>query len=68
EKAVNLGSEQFYVHYFAGLSWLDLGHPDTAMESFRRALESGYPKKLLAADPHLAIISNTAEFRFLIAD
>jgi TolB-like protein/DNA-binding winged helix-turn-helix (wHTH) protein/Flp pilus assembly protein TadD len=66
EKAVSLGSEQFYVHYFTGLSWLDLGHPDTAMESFRRAVGYGYPKKLLAADPHLDRIRNTSEFQVII--
>ncbi|MGD8964824.1 MAG: tetratricopeptide repeat protein, partial [Gammaproteobacteria bacterium] len=66
ERAVNLGPEQFYIHYFAGLSWVDLQRYDEALESLRLAVESGYPKKLLAADPHLDQIRNTPEFQAII--
>ena len=49
-----------------GLSWVDLQRYDEALESLRLAVESGYPKKLLAADPHLDQIRNTPEFQAII--
>jgi tetratricopeptide (TPR) repeat protein len=65
ERAVALGPEQFYVHYFVGLAWLNLGEEDKAIDAFRRAVSLGYPVALLKPDPQLESIRYNDEFRTL---
>jgi len=65
-KAEARGSDQFYVHYLAGLAWLDMGRSDEALASLRSSAELGYPAKLLAADPHLERLRSAPEFRVII--
>lgn len=61
-QAEALGADQFYVQYFVGLSWLDMDQPDRALESLGRAVELGYPRTLLAADPHLEKVRSSPRF------
>jgi len=42
-----------YVHYYYGLMLLHNGDPEAALASFRIAVEKGYSKQMLAADPQL---------------
>ena len=63
EKSVALGPDYYYVYYYAGLAWLELGERDMALEAFRKAAELGFPLTLLVADPQLEDISSSTEFQ-----
>jgi serine/threonine-protein kinase len=63
DTALALGPDHNYVYYYAGLAWMELGQNDEALDAFRIAVQLGYPWKLLAADPQLEGISQSADFQ-----
>ena len=52
QKASSLSPQQPYAHYYDALINAGNGNRDAALEALRRAVESGYPPALLAADPY----------------
>ncbi|HUG99243.1 MAG TPA: tetratricopeptide repeat protein [Gammaproteobacteria bacterium] len=50
------------------MAYLGLGRHDTALMHLARAVEQGYPRELLRADPRLAELAGREEFRRLLAD
>lgn len=66
-KAIELAPGNMYVHYFAALVAANSGDIDAAVDASRRAIDNGYPKKLLVAEPGLQGLSDSARFRELLA-
>jgi TolB-like protein/Flp pilus assembly protein TadD len=67
ERAVDLAPNDMYVHYFAVLVAASSGDVDAAVDASRRALDNGYPSNLLAAEPGLRDLADSAKFRELLA-
>jgi len=67
EKAHELAPEDPFGLYYAGLIQLRSGEKDAAMASFRRAIENGYPPKMLAAEPYVGELRNDPGFAGLLA-
>lgn len=59
-------SEDPNVAFFAALAHLALEEPDVAMEELKTAIIKGYPSFLIAADPSVATLTDTPEFRELV--
>jgi TolB-like protein/Flp pilus assembly protein TadD len=57
ETAGPASAEDVYAHYFAALSYKELGNLAAAVTATRRAVASGYPARLLQADPEFAVIN-----------
>lgn len=66
-RAVDLAPNSMYVHYFAALVAASSGDVDAAVDASRRAMENGYPSNLLAAEPGLRNLADSAKFRELLA-
>ena len=66
-RAVELEPDNMYVHYFAALVAASSGNVDAAVDASRRAMDNGYPSKLLAAEPGLRNLADSAKFRELLA-
>jgi len=66
-RAVDLAPSDMYVHYFAVLVAASSGDVDAAVDASRRALDNGYPRNLLAAEPGLRDLADSAKFRELLA-
>ena len=66
-RAVELEPDNMYVHYFAALVAASSGDVDAAVDASRRAMDNGYPNKLLAAEPGLQSLAATTKFRELLA-
>lgn len=66
-RAVELEPGNMYVHYFAALVAASSGDVDAAVDASRRAMDNGYPSKLLAAEPGLRNLADSAKFRELLA-
>jgi tetratricopeptide (TPR) repeat protein len=56
-----------YVHYNAALVALRLGDPETALAELERAVELGYPRRLLPSDPGLLPLRAHRRFGALAA-
>jgi Flp pilus assembly protein TadD len=67
-QAVEHAPGSMYVHYFAALVAASSSDVDAAVDASRRAMENGYPSKLLAAEPGLQILTDSAKFRELLAN
>lgn len=52
-----------YVWYYASLTWLTLDKKDQAVQSLERAIELGYPKSMVNADPALRQLTSQASYR-----
>ena len=66
-RAVELAPGSMYVHYFAALVAASSGDVDAAVDACRRAMDNGYPSNLLAAEPGLQSLTDSAKFRELLA-
>jgi len=64
----NIAPNNPYMHYYSGLIKVVDKDYDAAIENIRRAVEAGYPIKLLAAEPFLAEFRQSAAFVELIAE
>jgi class 3 adenylate cyclase/tetratricopeptide (TPR) repeat protein len=66
-KGAALVADDPYGLYYAGLIELRSGEREAALASFRRAIESGYPPKMLAAEPYIGDLRSDPEFQALLA-
>ncbi len=56
-----------YVDYIEGLMFAHAGDPDAAFAVLERALDNGYPREILAADPQLVSLRQYSRFSQLLA-
>jgi len=56
-----------YGLYYAGLIELRSGEHEAALASLRRAIENGYPPKMLAAEPYIGDLRSDPDFQALLA-
>jgi len=56
ETAGTVAADDLYAHYLAAVVYKELGDLSAAVAATRRAVASGYPAKLLQADPEFAVI------------
>ena len=56
-----------YVHYIDALIWLRADNPDEALDALEIAVDQGYSKVLLAAEPHLTKLRQHPRFNALLA-
>lgn len=54
-------ADDVYAHFFAAVVYKELGDLSAAVAATRRAVASGYPVKLLQADPEFAVIVRDPE-------
>jgi len=66
-RALELAPGNMYIHYYAALIAASSGDVDGAVDASRRAMDNGYPRKLLAAEPGLRSLADSAKFRELLA-
>ena len=57
-----------YVHYIDALIWLRTEDADEALAALELAVNEGYPKVLLSAEPHLARLRQRPRFNELLTD
>jgi TolB-like protein/tetratricopeptide (TPR) repeat protein/DNA-binding winged helix-turn-helix (wHTH) protein len=67
ERARTLVPEDPYMHYIEGLILNKKGDTTTALTALKTAINLGYPKKLLAADPNLADLRQNSRFDLMVA-
>jgi len=56
-----------YVHYYDALLKTRREQPDAAVDALQRAIELGYPAKLLAAEPYLEDLYQLKRFSAMVA-
>lgn len=66
-RALQLNADDPNVRYYASLTALELGDQQAALEALSRAVELGYPPRLLRAAPDFASLRSDARFRQLLA-
>jgi TolB-like protein/Tfp pilus assembly protein PilF len=67
-EAEKLKSQDMYVHYFVAVTYISLGDNDAAIAAIEKAVELGYPPKLLRPDAGLAPIVGDGRVEALIKD
>lgn len=67
-KGLALAPEEPDMHYFAALTYVELGNLDAAYEELQRALELGFSSRLVRADPDIAPLLDQARFQALLMD
>ena len=67
ERALALGSEDVFVHYYAALIALERHDSAAAIAALSRALQLGYPAQLVRAAPDFESLRSDARFRQLLA-
>jgi tetratricopeptide (TPR) repeat protein len=65
-RALQLAPQETYRHYEAALVFARLGELEAAQAALERAVELGYPTKLLAVDAGLAPLWGSPRFRTLV--
>ena len=68
QRAVDIDPAYPYSHYYKALVALRAGDKDTAIRSCERALETGYPAAMLAAEPILEELRGDSRFARLLAE
>lgn len=66
-RALALGADDLFVHYYAAVIALERRDPATALDSLSRAVNLGYPAQLVRADPVFVSLRGDARFRQLLA-
>ena len=66
-RALEQAPDDPYVYYINGLIWLRLGDIDESLSSLQIAVDKGYSKVLLAAEPHLTPLRQDPRFNQLLA-
>jgi TolB-like protein/Flp pilus assembly protein TadD/DNA-binding winged helix-turn-helix (wHTH) protein len=66
-RALELGSKDVFVHYYAALIALESRDSAAALVSLRRAVELGYPTQLVRAAPEFARLRADERFQHLLA-
>jgi adenylate cyclase len=57
-----------YVHFYAALAHLELGHTDAAIAELTRAIEAGYPRYLVRAAPEFGALKNDSRLIDLLRE
>lgn len=66
-RALELGTDLVFVHYYAALISMASGDEAAALESLRRAVDLGFPRLLVRAAPEFATLHRDERFRQLLA-
>jgi Flp pilus assembly protein TadD len=66
-RALQLGADDQYVHYYAARLALERGDAERALAALNRAIELGYQPQLIRADPDFASLRNDTHFRTLVS-
>lgn len=66
-RALQLGADDQYVHYYAALVALERGDATAALAALERAVELGYAPQLIRDDPGFSNLRGEARFRRLTA-
>ncbi|TLY76625.1 MAG: tetratricopeptide repeat protein [Gammaproteobacteria bacterium] len=66
-RALELGSDDVFVHYYAALIALEGGDTAAALVALRRAIALGYPAQLVRAAPDFAGLRDNEGFQHLLA-
>jgi tetratricopeptide (TPR) repeat protein/TolB-like protein/DNA-binding winged helix-turn-helix (wHTH) protein len=66
DKSLALAPDEPYAHYYNALVLLRAGDPGAAVVALAKAVEMGYSKAMMAAEPHLAELENNPEFLALV--
>jgi tetratricopeptide (TPR) repeat protein len=64
--ALTLAPTDPYVHYYDGLVRARMGEADNALDRLETAVEMGYSRVLIRAEPHLAALRDNARFATLV--
>jgi len=63
DRSLALAPDEPYAHYYDALVCLRAGDPEASIAALNMAVETGYSKAMMAAEPHLAELR--ADPRFL---
>jgi len=66
--ALELAPKDPYVHFYDALIRLQRGEPDAALDRLETAVEMGYSRALIRAEPHLTELRNRERFAKLVRD
>ena len=66
-RALELKSDDVFVHYYAAIMALERQDTTSAFDNLRQALRLGYPAVLVHADPVFASLRSDARFQRLVS-
>ena len=66
--ALELAPTDPYVHYYDALVHARMGEPDAALDRLEKAVEMGYSRAMIRAEPHLADLRSRERFVQLVRD
>ena len=67
QRAIDLDPGDYYAHYYQALVELQTGDTDAAVDAVERAIDTGYPVAVLAAEPILEELWDDSRFVALMA-
>ena len=67
-KGLALAPNEPDMHYFAALTYLELGDEASAHDELRQSLDLGFSPRLVEADPDIAPLLQQAHFQALLVD
>ncbi|HET9389045.1 MAG TPA: tetratricopeptide repeat protein [Steroidobacteraceae bacterium] len=67
ERALKLGTDVVYVHYYRALIAMSGGDTSAALDALTRAVDLGFPRQLVRAAPEFASLHGDERFRRLLA-
>ena len=68
DKALKLAPDDPYTHYYNALVLVRTGDTKAALAAVTTAVQHGYSRKMIAADPQLQVLREEPRFRATIAD
>jgi TolB-like protein/cytochrome c-type biogenesis protein CcmH/NrfG len=68
ERALNVAPDDPYVRFYDGLIKYHSGEPEQAMDALKKAVDMGYPPKMLAADPLLSDLHKDRQFKTILGE
>jgi TolB-like protein/Flp pilus assembly protein TadD len=66
ERALKLGTDVVYVHYYRALIAISSGNAAAALDALSRAVDLGFPRQLVQAAPEFASLHGDQRFRRLL--
>lgn len=66
DRAHRLAPDDPYTHYYDALVYLKAGDKSAALAALETALDKGYSRQMLAADPHLAGLRGDSRFSAIV--